>query len=99
MAITKIDDYEVMYSANKFPPRIWLMSSGKSIGQLIFEADGTALPPDSIVGGQVNLYYHLENFQNTITLLQHEKPMYLLFNGSGPGYENGIMTAEIPPGS
>jgi hypothetical protein len=99
MAITKIDDYEVMYSANKFPPRIWLMKAGAWIGQLIFEADGSALPPDKLVGGQVNLYYHLENFQNTITLLQREKPMYLLFNGSGPGNENGIMTTEIPPGS
>lgn len=99
MAITRIDDYEVMYSANLFPPRVWLASSGKWIGQLIFQADGTVLPPDKMVGVQANVYYHLENFQNVITLLQREKPMYLLFNGSGPGNENGIMTTEIPPGS
>ena len=92
MAITKIDDYEVMYSANKFVPRIWLKSGGNFIGQLIFQANGSSLPPDGMAGGQVNLYYHLEHFENVIDLLRNEKPMYLLFSGSGSGNENGIKT-------
>jgi hypothetical protein len=90
MALTKIDEYEVMYSANKFPPRIWLKSAGKYIGQLIFQADGAALPPDSMAGSQVNIYYHLQSYQNCIDLLRNEKPMYLLYNGGGA--ENGIKT-------
>ena len=49
MALTKIDEYEVMYSANAFVPRIWLKSSNKFIGQLIFKADGSPLPPDNMV--------------------------------------------------
>ena len=57
MATTLINDYEVMYSANAFPPRIWLSSAGKFIGQLIFHPDGTALPPDGLSGGQVNLQF------------------------------------------
>ena len=92
MTITIIEQYEVMYSANQFPPRIWLKSGNKYIGQLIFGADGKALPEDSIQNDQVNLYYHLENFENIIDLLRNEKPMYLLFSGSGRGYENGIKT-------
>lgn len=92
MALTKIDEYEVMYSANTFPPRIWLKSAGKYIGQLIFQPDGTPLPPDSIAGSQVNIYYHLQGHANCIDLLRNEKPMYLLFNGSGGGFENGIKT-------
>jgi hypothetical protein len=66
MALTQIDEYEVMYSANKFPPRIWLKHAGAYIGQLIFEADGSALPADSKTGTQVSLRYHLENFENGI---------------------------------
>ena len=92
MVLTKIDEYEVMYSANTFVPRIWLKNSNKFIGQLIFEPNDTALPPDNMVGGQVNLYYHLEDYHNAIDLLRNEGPMYLLFSGSGSGFENGIKT-------
>jgi len=92
MALTKIDEYEVMYSANQFPPRIWLKNSGKFIGQLIFKPNGSALPPDGQSGGQANLYYHLDHFQNALDMLRNEKPMYLLYTGAGAGFENGIKT-------
>jgi hypothetical protein len=98
MALTKIEEYEVMYSANTFAPRIWLKSGGKYIGQLIFKSDGSALPQDTMSGGQVNLYYHLEDFDNAIDLLRNEKPMYLLYSGSGTGFENGIKTSPEPVG-
>jgi len=98
MALTKIDQYEVMYSANQFPPRIWLKNGGKFIGQLIFKPNGSALPADTISGGQANLYYHLDDFQNTIDLLRNESPMYLLYSGSGGGFENGIKTTQEATG-
>jgi hypothetical protein len=87
---TKIDEYEVMYSSNKFPPRIWLKNAGKYIGQLVFQPNGATLTPDSMAGTQCNLYYHLDDFQNCIDLLRNEKPMYLLWAGAGS--ENGIKT-------
>ena len=92
MAITKIDQYEVMYSSNQFPPRIWLKNSGNFIGQLIFRPNGSALPPDALSGTQANLNYHLDDLQNILDLLRNEQPMYLLFTGSGGGNENGIKT-------
>lgn len=98
MALTMIDDYEVMYSANKFPPRVWLKGGSKYIGQLIFHADQSALPQDTMVSGQANLQYHLEDLENILDLLRNEKPMYLLWNGSGPGFENGIKTTPEPVG-
>ena len=98
MAVTKIDEYEVMYSANTFVPRIWLKNAGKFIGQLIFHPDGTALPPDGMSGGQANLHYHLEDFDNAIELLRNEKPMVLLYSGSGGGFENGIKATAEPVG-
>jgi hypothetical protein len=94
MALTKIDEYVVMYSANKFVPRLWLKNGGKYIGQLIFKPNGSTLPPDKEAGGQVNLYYHLDDFQNALDLLRNERPMYLLYSGSGAGYENGIKTTQ-----
>ncbi len=98
MPLTQIDKYEVMYSSGTFPPRIWLKQSGKYIGQLIFQANGAALPPDAMLGTQVNLHYHLENLETVLDLLRNEKPMYLLFSGSGPGFENGIKTTAEPLG-
>ena len=95
---TKIDEYEVMYSANLFPPRIWLKSMGKYFGQLVFKPNGAALPADAMVGTQVNLYYHLDDFQNIIDLLRNEKPMYLLWTGTGSGNENGVKTTAEPVG-
>jgi hypothetical protein len=94
MALTKIDAYEVMYAANTFVPRIWLKGGGKYIGQLIFRPNGSALPADTMSGGQVNLYYHLADYQNALDLLRNESPMYLLYSGSGSGFENGIKTTE-----
>jgi len=96
MVLKKIEKYEVMYSANSFFPRIWLKDSTGFIGQLIFKPNGAALPPDTNTGTQVQIWYHLDDFQNAIDLLRNEKPMYLLYSGSGSGFENGIKTtAEI----
>jgi hypothetical protein len=99
MALTQITNYQVQYSANKFPPRIWLTGGNKSIGQLIFMPDGSTLPPDSQSGTQVNVYYHLEDFQNVFRLLAEEKTAYLLFNGAGGSSENGIQTSADPLGN
>ena len=94
--VTKIDHYEMMYSANQFAPRLWLFGNGgsKPLGQLIFMPDGAAVPPDNMSGGQVNLYYHLENLATMLELFRGEQTLYLLWSGAGPGFENGIQTAE-----
>jgi hypothetical protein len=88
MPLTMIDQYEVMYSANTFAPRIWLKSGGKYIGQLVFRPNGASLPQDT----SGSLYYHLDDLQNVLDLLRNEKPMYWLFSGSGGGFENGVKT-------
>lgn len=92
MALTRVDAYEVLYSANGFARRIALKNAGNFLGQLIFKPSGSPLPADTMVNGQVQLYYHLDEFQNVIDLLRNEKPIYLYYNGSGAGFENGIKT-------
>jgi len=99
MALTQITEYQVQYSANKFPPRIWLKNGANFIAQLIFMPDGSTLPADGPAGSQVNLYYHLEDFENVFAILSEEKAAYLLYNGSGPGFENGIQTTAEPLGN
>jgi hypothetical protein len=99
MALTQITSYQVQYSANKFPPRIWLKNGATAIGQLIFMPATATLPADGMSGGQANLYYHLEDFQNAFRVLSGEKVVYLLYSGSGPGFENGIQTSADPLGN
>ena len=94
MALTKIDEYEVMYSANTFVPRIWLKGGGKFIGQLVFMPAGASLPQDTAT----SLYYRLQHLPMVLDLLRNEKPMYFMFSGSGPGFENGIKTTPEPVG-
>ena len=88
----RVDAYEVLYSANTFGPRIALKNAGNYIGQLLFLPNGATLPADTVVNKQAQLYYHLEDFQNVVDLLRNEKPIYMYYNGSGGGFENGIRT-------
>jgi hypothetical protein len=92
MALTRIDAYEVLYSANAFSPRIAFKNAGNYVGHLIFSPNGAALPIDTVVNNQVQLHYRLEDFANIVDLLRNEKPIYMYYNGSGAGFENGIKT-------
>jgi inhibitor of cysteine peptidase len=99
-----IDNYQIMYSSNTFLPHIWLISNATCVGQLIFGPDGSKLPDDSKINGQVNLYYHKEDFKNIIDILQNNPNVYLVYEGSGDAYENGIYADTkavgwISPGS
>jgi len=98
VVLTRIDEYEVMYSSNHFAPRIALKAGGRFIGQLLFIPDGAPLPADTMSGGTVNLYYRADAFSDVLDLLRNEQPMYLLFNGSGPAHENGIKSTPEPVG-
>ena len=92
MTQTRVDAYEVLYSANGFAPRIALKNAGNYVGQMIFMPNGTTLPADNVVKGQAQLHYHLDDFHNAVDLLRNEKPIYMYYNGSGGGFENGIKT-------
>jgi len=92
MPTTQIEKYHVIYSANRFDRRIGLMAGGAYIGQLVFHPNGATLPADGLNGTQPQLHYHLDDFANALDLLRNEKPVYLLYSGSGGGYENALVT-------
>ena len=92
MAVVMIDEYEVVYSSNTFAPRIWLKAAGRFVGQLVFNPNGSTLPPDTAD----SLFYHLEQYPHAVDLLRNEKPMYFHFHGAGS--ENGIKTTAEPVG-
>jgi hypothetical protein len=92
MAVTKkIDTYQVMYSSNRFVPRIWLQGDGTGIGQLVFMENGSTLPPDyETPTGSYSLHYHLDDYPHLLDLLRNEAPVYLFYQG--PSGENAIKT-------
>lgn len=92
MGLTRIESYEVMYAANQFAPRIWLKHGGAYIGQLVFHPNGQASPADGPDATNPSLHYHLDDFHNALDLLRNEKPVWLLYSGTGGGFENGIKT-------
>ncbi|MCD9028464.1 hypothetical protein LDO26_09615 [Luteimonas sp. BDR2-5] len=92
MQQTLITAYQVMYSANRFPPRIWLQGEAGGIGQLVFHPNGETLPEDGINGTTPSLHYHLDDFHNAIDLLRNEGPVWLLYSGAGGSNENGLQT-------
>lgn len=96
MATTEIHAYQVRYSSNTFRRCIWLKNNGRYIGLLFFNPNGAILPQDYFepTHSYAILNYHLDDFQNVLDILRNEKPVYLLFNGSGPGFENCIQTEE-----
>jgi hypothetical protein len=98
MPVTPIESYQVIYSANQFARRIGLLAGSTYIGQLVFHPDGATLPPDGLLGDQPQLHYHLADFENAIDLLRNEQPMSLLYNGSGGGFENALISGTEPVG-
>ncbi len=94
---TRIDQFDVMYSSNKFCPRIGLISAGKFVATLCFYPNDQTLPSDTTKNNQFMLFYHLDDFQNVIDLLETEKNLYLLWNG--PAGENTIQTSQEQVGA
>jgi hypothetical protein len=95
---TKIGGYDVVYSsnANGNVPRIMLKSGDDEfIGQLTFQHNASTLSADDLTNGHVYLYYHLEDFENILSLLGnvHNKPVYLQYNNGNAKFENGISTS------
>jgi hypothetical protein len=91
--VYEIVEYVVMYSANKFSPRIWLKdSAGNFVSDLFFLPDDEVLPDDALYGGIPRLHYHRQDFQNVLDILRNEKPLFLVYNGTG--VENGIRTSD-----
>jgi hypothetical protein len=96
---TLINEYDVFCPSQTSAARISLCNSGNPIGQLFFFADGAQLQPDGLMAGAPTLNYHLEDFENCAALLRNEKNVYLLYNGSGPGFTNALQTAETVLGT
>ncbi|MCU0633769.1 MAG: hypothetical protein MUE41_02750 [Gemmatimonadaceae bacterium] len=55
-------------------------SSGNGAGALYFYSSGGRLPRNEHTVTGIALYFRLARFADTLTLLQHEKPLYLNLN-------------------
>ena len=54
--------------------------------------NGETLPEDGLQGATPSLHYHLDDFHNALGLLRKEGTVWLLYSGSGGGFENGLRT-------
>lgn len=93
VGINYIYSYDVYYSRQ---PYINLHGGPPSYPTFVlnFLPSGSALPADYESGGVVYVYYHVEDFQNTIDLLESEYPAS--FNYSGSSGNNGLITSAYP---
>jgi hypothetical protein len=58
----------------------------------VFHPNDQPLPADGPDADNPSLHYHLDDFHNALDLLRNEKPVWLLYSGTGGGFENGIKT-------
>jgi hypothetical protein len=91
MSSTAINQYEVFYSSNGFPPRIGLINDAAYFAQFLFMPNGSVLPSDGVLNGQIQIYYHLEDFANILNILQHEKQVFLVYNGPNAGNDENFL--------
>jgi hypothetical protein len=100
MATIPVEEYQIRYSSNTFSRCIWLKHDGNYVGILFFLPNGAILPHDyfETTYSYAVLHYHLDDFQNVLDMLRNEQPFYLLYKGSGPGFENCIQSSAEPIG-
>lgn len=53
---------------------------GNRAGIIYFFPDGANLPNNSVGVNGIYIYFHLSRFNDVITTLREEKPLYLCFN-------------------
>jgi hypothetical protein len=94
MPSSLIEKYIIRYGSNGFTKSIFLRKGAENIGVLIFRPDASTLPQDKNINGYIVLHYHMQDFRNVLHILEHEKPVSLVYKGSQKGDENGIITGD-----
>ena len=65
------------------------------VGLIQFFKDNVIIPANQVINGQIQLHYEMNRFNDVITTLRYEKPLFLLVNtDNGFGY---IGTGQTEP--
>lgn len=92
----EFDSYKLYYVCNhQTVPAQLLLYNGKTfVGWVYFYHDDIDLP-EPYWGTLFILYYKLRHFDDMISILRHEKPLFALYNDEAK--YGGIGTAELEP--
>ena len=91
--ITKdFDQYRLQYYSEQAYIECW--KGGVPAGTIVFQKDGVPLPPNELVNNRIVLYYLLSRFNEVISILRHEKPLYLWLN---PNNLMGSVSTTLEP--
>ena len=94
----KVEGYILSYSARPTPVHtITIHSASKGVAILFFRPDGTALPANEIADGIIHLFYQAKEFPIVLDLIQHVKPLNVVFNPPSTGAFSGLNTPQVIP--
>ncbi|MBZ5723297.1 MAG: hypothetical protein LAO03_23420 [Acidobacteriia bacterium] len=96
---SNFDTYRLYYYTA--PQYYWgalvdLMNKGTWAGRLMFIREGFPIPANAPLGGVPVLNYPMNRFEDIMSILRYEKPLYVILNeANGIGH---IATSDEPVG-
>ena len=74
------DAYKIFYySGFTYEALIECFKEGVLVGRMVFFKEGH-IPPNKNYGSGPSIHYSLDRFDDVITTLRHEKPLFLFLN-------------------
>ena len=83
----RITKYQIRYKSYRLgtQAQIWCYNGTKRVGGIYFEPDDAEPTWASYNDGRINLYYPLKCFNDIITILRYEKPLFIGVNTQSGG--------------
>ena len=75
------DSYKYWYySGHPYEALIYCSQAGNYVGRIVFFNDDAAIPPNANYTSGPSIHFPLSRFNDIITMLRYEKPLYLFLN-------------------
>lgn len=75
------DSYKIWYySRHGYEALVYCYQGGVYVGRIVFFPDEGALPPNVNYASGPSIHYPLSRFNDVISILRYEKPLYLFLN-------------------
>ena len=100
--IRSFDSYKIYHFAGRKPIdgrmlAAWIQCfhNGKQVGSLGFLNDRADISGNNFEHDQILLYYHIDRFEEIVTTLRYESPLFLMLNTDTS--EGALITKELEP--
>ncbi len=75
------DTYKIWYySGFSYEALVYCYQGSSFVGRIVFFKDDAPIPPNTIFSGGPSIHYPLSRFNDIISILRQEKPLYLFLN-------------------